>query len=220
MNMNDLMEVWRSQDAAPLHGVNETLLRLALRNDEAKLQAQQRCEQRVAYGMAAFFVAVMAVMVGFMIHRRDGGMLTPWDIGIPILGAAAALFWPGFLRRSHRTQALREQKFGESLREQLERHLTRLDYHARRFASPMHHLFTNLPAIVWSVAFFFAMVRLNQKPGSEVWTDPRIWAVFGGSLVLAFVAVVVSIHRQRRWIEEELTPHKRRLETLLREIEE
>ena len=23
MNLDDLMEVWRSQDAAPLHGVNE-----------------------------------------------------------------------------------------------------------------------------------------------------------------------------------------------------
>jgi hypothetical protein len=36
MNLDALMEVWRSQDAAPLHGINETLLRLALRQDEAK----------------------------------------------------------------------------------------------------------------------------------------------------------------------------------------
>ena len=38
MNLDDLMAVWRSQDAAPLHGVNKTLLHLALRQDEAKLQ--------------------------------------------------------------------------------------------------------------------------------------------------------------------------------------
>ena len=44
MNLDDLMEVWRSQDASPLHGVNETLLRLALRQDEAKLRAQRRTE--------------------------------------------------------------------------------------------------------------------------------------------------------------------------------
>ena len=42
MNLDDLMEVWRSQDASPLHGVNETLLRLALRQDEAKLQRWRR----------------------------------------------------------------------------------------------------------------------------------------------------------------------------------
>ena len=42
MNLDDLMEVWRSQDASPLHGVNEALLRLALRQDEAKLRARRR----------------------------------------------------------------------------------------------------------------------------------------------------------------------------------
>lgn len=40
MNLDDLMTVWRSQDAAPLHEVNKTLLHLALRQDEAKLQKQ------------------------------------------------------------------------------------------------------------------------------------------------------------------------------------
>ena len=45
MNLDDLMEVWRSQDAAPLHGANETLLRLALRQDEANLQKSRRLER-------------------------------------------------------------------------------------------------------------------------------------------------------------------------------
>lgn len=44
MNLDDLMEVWRSQDAAPLHGVNKTLLRLALRQDEATLPRKRRLE--------------------------------------------------------------------------------------------------------------------------------------------------------------------------------
>ena len=38
MNLDELMSVWRSQDAAPLHGLNETQLRLALRQNEAKRQ--------------------------------------------------------------------------------------------------------------------------------------------------------------------------------------
>lgn len=220
MNLNDLMEVWRSQDAAPLHGVNETLLRLALRRDEAKLQAQRRLERRIVYGMSGFFVAVMAVLLGFMLRPREASVLTRWDLGVPIIGAAAVLLWPGFLRRSHHAQAKREQRFGESLRDQLERHLAQLDYNARRVASPVHHLFTNLPAIVWSIAFFFAIVRINQKPYSEVWTDPRIWAVFGGSLVLAATLVTVSIRQQRRWMERQLVPHQRRLEALLKELDD
>ena len=220
MNLNDLMEVWRSQDAAPLHGVNETLLRLALRQDEAKLQAQRRWEKRVVYGMSAFFVAAMAVVLGLMILRGGDPVLTRWDLGLPIAGAAAVLLWPGFLRNSHRVQARREQRFGESLRGQLERHLAQLDYNARRVASPVHHLFTNLPAIVWSIALFFAVLRLNETPFSDVWSDPRVWAVFGGSLLLAAVFAAASVWQQRRWIERQLLPHQRRLEALLKEIDE
>ena len=40
MNLDDLMAVWKSQDAAPLHDVNKTLLHLALRQDEARLQKE------------------------------------------------------------------------------------------------------------------------------------------------------------------------------------
>ena len=68
MNLDDLMEVWRSQDAAPLHGVNETLLRLALRQDEAKLQKQRRMERWIIYVMSAGFVAGMAVFLVIMIY--------------------------------------------------------------------------------------------------------------------------------------------------------
>ena len=42
MNLDELMVVWQSQDAAPLHGVDKTLLHLALRQDEAKLQKERR----------------------------------------------------------------------------------------------------------------------------------------------------------------------------------
>ncbi len=220
MNLEDLMAVWRSQDAAPLHGVNDTLLRLALRQDEAKLQSQRRCEQRVVYGMSAFFVAVMALILGVMLYRRDDAVLTNWDLVIPIFGAFAVLLWPAFLRRSHRAQARREQRFGESLRDQLNRHLAQLDYNANRVASPVYQLFTNLPAIVWSVALFFAVVRISQRPVSDVWTDPRIWAVFGGSLLLAATVVTVSVWQQRRWIRQHLLPHRRRLEALLKEIDD
>ena len=63
MNLDDLMAVWRSQDAAPLHGVNKTLLRLALRQDEAKLQKWRRIERWIIYVFSAGFVAGMALFL-------------------------------------------------------------------------------------------------------------------------------------------------------------
>src|SRR5919106_3461814 len=129
-NLDDLMEVWRSQDAAPLHGVNETLLRLALRQDEAKLQKQRRTERWIIYVASAALVAAMAFFLAIMIYRND--VITGWNLVFPIVGVAAALFWGGAMYVSHRAQALREQRFGESLRDQLGRQIAQLDYQATR----------------------------------------------------------------------------------------
>lgn len=219
MNLDELMTVWRSQDAAPLHGINETLLRLALRHEQANQQTQRRWERWISTGTSAFLVAALVGCLALMIHRSDGEGLTVLDFAIPIVGAAAILFWPGFLRTSHRAQARREQNFGESLRDQLNRQIAQTDYHARRIASPTHHLFTNLPAVVWTVAFFFAIVRINEKPLSDPWADVRIWLVFGGSLFACALLVAVSIAMQRRWVQRELLPRKSRLEELLKELD-
>jgi hypothetical protein len=217
MNLDDLMEVWRSQDAAPLHGFNETLLRLALRQDEAKHQAERRWEKWISTTICALLIAVMVVMLVLMIYDDDA--LTGFDYCIPIVGAASLLFWPGFLRASNRVQALREQGFGDSLRDQLNRRIAQLDFQERRIGSPKHHLFTNLPPMVWSVAFFLAVMRINEKPFSAAWSDPRIWIVFAGSIVLPALLVMGSIWMQRRWVQRDLLPRKRRLESLLRDLE-
>jgi hypothetical protein len=217
MNLDDLMEVWQSQDAAPLHGINETLLRLALRQDEAKHKAERQWEKWISTVICALLIAVMGVMLVMMIYDDDA--LTGWDYCVPIVGAAAVLFWPGFLRASNRAQVLREQTFGDSLRDQLNRRIAQLDFEERRIASSKHHLFTNLPPMAWSVAFFFSVMRINEKPFSAAWTDPRIWIVFAGSLLLPAALVMGSIWMQRRWVQRDLLPRKRRLESLLRDLD-
>ena len=121
MNLDDLMEVWRSQDAAPLHGVNETLLRLALRQDEAKLQKWRRMERWFIYVMSAVIVAGMALFLAIMIvplRRRcaDPVGTTPFRSSARPPPCSGRVMYV-----SHRAQALREQRFGESLRDQLNR---------------------------------------------------------------------------------------------------
>ena len=127
MNLDDLMAVWRSQDAAPLHGVDKTLLHLALRQDEAKLQKERRRERWIIYVFSAGLVAGMAVFLGMMILTRERKVMTGWDFAIGIGGAAAALLAGGAMYVGHRAQARREQRFGESLRDQLNRRIAQLD---------------------------------------------------------------------------------------------
>ena len=211
MNLDDLMAVWRSQDVAPLHGVNETLLRLALQQDEAKLQKERRIERWITYVISAVLVAVMAVFLSIMVYDDDPR--TDWDFAIPIVGAAAAVLWGAAMYVSHRAQALRERSFGESLREQLNRHIAQLDFQATRGVQLASVLVTALPPLVCATAIILAGWRINNEPFSDEW----VWIV-GGIFVCA-MGSAAGVWAQRRSMERDFLPRKAHLEALLKELD-
>jgi hypothetical protein len=211
MNLDDLMEVWRSQDASPLYGVNKTLLLVAVRQEQVKLQAERRREKWITYVATAFLIAVMAFFLFVMFYDNDPR--TDWDFAIPIVGAAAALLWGGAMYVSHRAQALRERSFGESLREQLDRHIAQLDYQATRVVRLASVLVTALPPLVCATAIILAGWRINNEPFGDEW----VWIV-GGIFVCA-MGSAAGVWEQRRSMERDLLPRKRRLEALLKELD-
>lgn len=214
MTLDDLMAVWRSQDVAPLHGVNETLLRLALRQDQAKLQAQRRRERWMTYVWSAGIVAGMALFLAIMIYPYDDDVLTGWDYAIPIVGAAAALLWARRVSVRHRAQAVREQSFGESLRDQVNRQIAQLDYRATRARLASLLAYALLP-IVCATAIILASWRINDRPFS----DTRLWRPI--VFLVCWIAVTVGAHFwwENRSVQRDLLPRKRRLEALLAELD-
>lgn len=214
MNLNDLIEVWRSQDVSPLHGVNETLLRLALRHDEAKLQRERRWERWMTYFWSAGIVAGMALFLAIMIYPYDDDVLTGWDYAIPIVGAAAALLWARAVYARQRAQAVREQEFGESLRDQINRQVAQLDYQAARAHLP-NLLGTVLLPIVCALAIILAGWRINDRPFS----DARLWRPIVFMVCWIAVTVGASFWWQNRSVQRKLLPRRRRLETLLKEFD-
>ena len=168
MNLEDLMEVWRSQDAAPLHGVNETLLRLALRQDEAKLQATHRRLKRSNYFGMALTVGIMVFFLLILITPQLPDV-SGWDYAVAVVGLAAALALWGMMYVGYRAQARREQRFGESLRDQVNRQIALIDPFminpwatraGRAKAVPMFML-----SLVLMAAIGFTSARVNgHKP--------------------------------------------------------
>ena len=216
MNLDDLMAVWRSQDAAPLHGLNETLLRLALRQNEAKRQKWRRIERWIIYVLSAVFIAGLALfltnMILLMIYRDDMNGLTGWDLVLPVVGVAAALICARAVYVGHRAQALREQSFGESLRDQLNRSIAQLDYQATTLHRTLM-LVIVLMGWICPTALSLALSRLNGKAFSDdgymvVWLS--LMCVFG-------VALGVWLLRQQT--RDVVLPHKHRLEALLKELD-
>jgi cytochrome bd-type quinol oxidase subunit 2 len=212
MNVDELMSVWRSQDAAPLHGVDKTLLHLALRQDEAKLQKERRMERWITYVGSACLVACMAVFLFIMIYDDDPR--TDWDFAIPVVGAAAALLWGGAMYVSHRAQALREQRFGESLRDQLDRSIAQLDYQATSVVRVANVLATALPPVVCATAIILAGWRVNNEPFRTEW----VW--IASTIFVCALGSVAGVWEQRRSLQRDLLPRKRRLEALLKELDD
>ena len=209
MNLDDLMEVWRSQDATALHGVDKTLLHLALQQEQAKLQKQRRIERWFIYVMSALLVAAMGLVLGIMIDSQDDDVRIVWDYAVPVVGAAAALVMSGAMYAIGRTQAAREQDFGESLRDQLRRRIAQLDDQATRELRLT--LVGAVAAAICGTAIYVASRRINDV----VYNDD--WPILLGLIFLC--AFSLGHRRRRRSVEQDILPRKRRLEVLLKEID-
>ena len=214
MNLDDLMAVWRSQDAAPLHGLNETQLWLGLRQDEGKRQKWRRIERWIIFVMSAVFVSAMALFLAnmtlLMIYRDDMNGLTGWDLALPFVGAAAASISARAVYANHRAQSRRERRFGESLRDQLNRSIAQLEVRATIARE------TLVSVLLWGIcptAILLIINRINDKSISD---DGYMLVTLTFILVWS---VASSVWWYRRRLQRDVLPRKRRLEELLKELD-
>jgi hypothetical protein len=212
MNLDELMAVWRTQDAAPLHDMNKDLLHLALRRDEARLQKERRTEKWVVYLFGAGVIGATVLCLAQLIHfHRMGserhGAVTGWDYVVGIVGAAAALLAWGVVYVGHRAQARREQRFGESLRDHINRRIAQLD-DATTGGRRRTLLLLVLVGAIFPIAVLHFFARINGKTLGDVSLLPVamiIWCLLLGAWTL------------RRSTQRCIT-RKRRLEALLEEL--
>jgi hypothetical protein len=215
MNLDELMAVWRTQDAAPLHDMNRTLLHLALRQDEAKLQKARRRERWIIYVVSAGCVAGMAMFLGMLIYflgHRPEKVVSGWDLVMPIVGAIAAAISAGAVYVNHRAQSRREQRFGESLRDQLGRRIAQLD-DAVTSARGTSVLVILLVGGIAPAAIVLLTWRVNDKSISDdgyMLVQLLIWCV---------LSVAFCVRQLRRHVKRDILPRKHQLEALLKELD-
>jgi hypothetical protein len=114
---------------------------------------------------------------------------------------------------SHRAQALREQRYSGSLRDQLGRRIAQLDYEATRAVRLASVLVTQLPPMVGATAILLAGWRINDKSFSD-----------DGFLLVSMIVVCaysfgVGAWQARRSTHRDVLPRKRRLEAMLEELD-
>jgi len=211
-NLDELMAVWRSQEAAPLHGVNETLLRLALRQEQAKLQSQRRRDAWITYIVSAGLIAIMAIFAMMMVFNDDD-VIVSWDYAIPIAGGASAMLMGVALFVSRRRQMRREERFGDSLRDQLGRRIAQIDYEATTGSRLANVLLAAIFA--GSTAILLAGMRVNSEPDAPF----DEWPAVVGMIIVSAICSLGGVWAQRHSVNRDLLPRKHRLEALLKELD-
>lgn len=217
MNLDDLTEVWRSQDLSPLYGVDKDLLHQVLRQEQAKLEKQLRRTRWFMVVVTAFLFINAALFLAIMIDPNQPSTFSArfivWDYVVAGVGVAAALTVAGALLTARRSRQAREQGFGDSLRDHLRRRIAQLDNAAtgeRRLASIIV-----AATLTCATAITIVSGRISHVPvpwSEIVWPSPFLIVLVFGFLYLLFF----------RWIPREqrnVSSRKRQLEALLKELD-
>jgi hypothetical protein len=214
MNLDEVMEIWRSQDLSPLHGVGNTLLQQMLRQEQAKLRKQNRMMRGVGYAGSAILLITTGLFLAIMFEPQYNDVRIVWDYVVGGLGLAAAIVVAWTLFAFRRSRQTRSRDFGDSLRDQVRGRIAQLDYDAtrgRRLA-----LITGAAGLICVWAISIVDKRIRQVP---IPYDQFYWSPLPIVLIFAFIYLSSmwgwSYGRDRR----KYLARERELEALLKELD-
>jgi hypothetical protein len=202
MNFDQMMETWRTQDEAPLYGLNRDLLQLVLQYEQAHIRRELRIEQWVAYIIGAGAAIFAGFWLWQTIHRADPVLYT---VAAGVGGSAFAL-WAGAFWLSRRRQAMRERSFGNTLQEEILRNLSLVDYQLSRAGRWSAGMLWVAPIMVGTVLIYWLLAAINDN--TDFWFD-------AGMIALVVVSLVWTTYDTSRKMKQEFEPRRQRLRQLL-----
>lgn len=217
MNLDDLTEVWRSQDLSPLYGVDKNLLHQVLRQEQATLEKQRRKTTWFAFVTSAVLLITAGLFFAIMIDPNQpptfSARLRVWDYVVGVAGVAAALILAGALFVARQSRQTREQGFDDSLRDHLRRRIAQLD--AEATGERRLELISVAAGLICATAISIVAGRIKHVP--VPWSELVSPSPFSIVLILGFLYLLFF-----RWIPRERQRNqsrKRQLEALLNELE-
>lgn len=207
MDYDEILETWRTQDETPLYGVNPELIAVVVRQDYEEMRRESGWDlwfvPIALWGAACAMLAVFVLSVFVTVVR---GWATPdvWDYAAIGVGAGAILLWPVFYGLSFRRQLARERAFGKTLQDEIQRYLTRVDFHLSRHERLVPSLLMRAPFLIVAILFLWAILRINAGP-------------FSARTILVIVAfsMLVPVFSAGGYFKQRLREQKRRLNRML-----
>lgn len=208
MDFDQMLDAWKAQNDKPLYGVNGELLQLVLRHEQTDIRRQLRREQWTTYGVGAGMAALGAALLWAFLYF-DGPL--PYVLGA-IAGTGAFVLWMAGLWLSLRRQRQRERQFGNTLRAEIARNLSLLDYQLSRYGRWGTAVLWAAPVMVGAGLIYWLMAAVNHDPGESGWI--HVW--IAGVLVWSAVYVPYTSSRE---LKRKLEPRQQRLRELLEALD-
>jgi hypothetical protein len=184
--------------------VNEDLLQLVLQHEQADIRRQLRREQWTTYGVGTGMGALAGLALWAFLYFRGPALYT----AMAAVGTVAFILWMAALWLSLRRQRRREREFGNTLRDEIARNLSLLDYQLSRYGRWGAAALWAAPVIVGSALLYWLSVEINFDEGESRWDS--VWVL----LVLVWAGLFVP-YASSRDVKKKLEPRRRRLGELL-----
>jgi uncharacterized membrane protein YfcA len=204
MDFDEVLETWRTQDAAPLYGVNRDALQQALQSEEASVRRARRRDMWMVCIAGGGTAVLGGLWVAISISNSWPAIYTV-AAGV---GFGMVAIWVGAYCMSRWRQAKSERDFGNTLQEEVRRTLSRVDAEISRFGHWSAALLQIAPLMVGALLIMWSVGR-SQSDGPD--------DSFGGwwiYLMVAFVTIY-SVRKGHRYAKQKLQPRQRRLRELL-----
>jgi hypothetical protein len=166
MDFDQLLETWRTQDAAPPYDVNHDVLRQALQAEEARVRRLQRFHRRTIWFLWIFGTG-MAVFAGFWIAIT---ITNGWPaiyvitsaVSVGLFALAGITMW---LIRGPRAEPGRS--FGGTLQDEVRRSLALVDYQLSHDRHWVHDMLAAVSLLAGSLLFSWTINRSQNIPDSS-----------------------------------------------------
>lgn len=202
MDFDQMIEAWKSQDDKPLYGVNRDVLLLALRREQADIRRALRREHWTTYVAGTTMAGLAGAVLWWFLNHRGSGLHSL----AAAVGVAAFALWVGALWRSRRRQAARERDFGNTLREEVRRNLSLVDYQLSQVGRWSTTMLWSAPVLIGSALTFWLILEINDN--TDLWFE-------AGFIAFLVVSVAFTTYEASRQAKQQILPRKQRLTELL-----
>lgn len=204
MDFDQMLETWRTQDAAPLYGVNRDALRQALQTEEASVRRVRRRDMWII----CVGVGGTAIFGGFWVAIAiSNGWPAIYTVAAG-LGFAMCALYVGAYCVSRSRQAKRERIFGNTLQEEVRRTLSRVEFEISLFGNWRTASLQTAPILVGALLIYWSV---GESQGHSTDVSPFGWWIYLSTVFwIGFL-----VHMARRRVKEKLEPLQRRLRELL-----